>query len=59
MSFTAAELAEAHRALASTLRKCERVAPKLTPGTGSHTLLVRRIRALEIALALIERERAP
>jgi hypothetical protein len=56
--FSPAELAEAHRAIASTLGKCEKIVPKLRPGTAQHTLLDRRIRALEIALALIERELA-
>lgn len=49
-----ADLQEAHRALLSTLRKCEKVLPKLREGTAQHTLLSRRIRALEIALVLIE-----
>ncbi len=56
--FSPAELGEAHRAIASTLGKCEKIVPKLRPGTAQHTLLDRRIRALEIALALIERELA-
>lgn len=50
------ELAEALRALESTIRKCEKVLPKLAEGTAQHTLLVRRIRALEIAVDLIRRE---
>lgn len=49
-----ANLQEAHRSLLSTLRKCEKVLPKLREGTAQQTLLFRRIRALEIALALIK-----
>jgi hypothetical protein len=60
-SFTPGDLEEALRAIRSTLGKCEKVLPKLTPGTGQHTLLTRRIKALTIAAVLIERElgRAP
>ena len=50
------ELAEALRALHSTIQKCEKVLPKLRPGTAQHTLLTRRIRAFYIAVALIQRE---
>jgi len=50
------ELQEARRALASTLSKCEKALLKLTPGKSQHTLTVRRIKALQIALALIDRE---
>ncbi len=53
--FTMEELSEAHRALLSTLRKCEKMdAARL--GKSQQTLLERRIAALKIALALIERE---
>lgn len=53
--FTAEELSEAHRALLSTLKKCENIdAQKL--GKSQQTLLMRRIAALKIALALIEKE---
>ena len=53
--FTPEELSEAHRALLSTLRKCEKVdISKL--GKSQQTLLERRIAALKIALALIEKE---
>lgn len=54
--YTKEELEEARRAIDSTLRKCEKVQPKLGPGTAQHTLLVRRIKAFEIALELIGRE---
>ena len=49
------ELSEAHRALLSTLKKCEKMdMAKL--GKSQQTLLTRRIAALRIALALIEKE---
>lgn len=55
--FTPDELSEAHRALLSTLHKCEKMdAAKL--GKSQRTLLERRIAALKVALALIEKEQA-
>ena len=50
------ELHEARRAIVSTIGKCEKVLPKLKPGTSQHTLLVRRIKALQISVALINKE---
>ena len=55
-SYTKEELEEALRAIVSTIGKCEKVRTKLKPGTSQHTLLVRRIKALHIASALIQRE---
>lgn len=55
-TFTKEELSEALRAIVSTIGKCEKVQPKLKPGTPQHTLLVRRIKALNISAALIQRE---
>jgi len=53
--FTQEELEEAHRALLSTLRKCEKMdVGKL--GVSQRTLLERRITALKVALLLIEKE---
>jgi hypothetical protein len=52
-NFTQEELEEALRAIASTISKCEKVQPKLKPGTSQHTLLVRRVKALNIASSLI------
>ena len=54
--YTREELTEALRAIESTIMKCEKVQPKLREGTSSHTLLVRRIKALKIAAELITRE---
>lgn len=55
-TFSKEELEEALRSIASTISKCEKVQPKLKPGTSQHTLLIRRIKALNIAIALIKRE---
>ena len=54
--YIAEELAEARRSIDSTLHKCEKALLKLTPGKSQHTLTVRRIKAFQIALALIDRE---
>ncbi len=54
--FTKEELQEALRAIDSTIRKCEKVQPKLKEGTSSHTLLIRRIKALQISSALIKQK---
>jgi hypothetical protein len=52
--FTKEELKEALRAIESTISKCEKIQPKLEPGTAQHTLLVRRIKAFNIASNLIQ-----
>lgn len=54
--FTKEELTEALRAIESTISKCKKVQPKLRSGSSQHTLLVRRIKALQIASSLIQRE---
>lgn len=54
--FTAVELSDALRAIESTISKCDKVLPKLKPGTSQHTLLVRRIKALQISSTLIKQE---
>lgn len=51
--FSPEELKEALRAIESTITKCEKVQPKLKEGTSQHTLLVRRIKAFQIASTLI------
>ena len=56
MTYTPEELAEARQSIASTLSKCEKALEKLRQGYSAHTLPVRRIRAFQIALALIDRE---
>ncbi len=55
-AFTEHELTEALRAITSTISKCEKVLPKLKSGTSPHTLLVRRIKALQVSTTLIQRE---
>lgn len=55
-TYTLAELREALRSIESTLSKCEKVLPKLKPGSSQHTLLLRRIDAFVIASHLIARE---
>lgn len=53
--FSAEELSQAHRALLSTLLKCEKMdTSKL--GKPQQTLLTRRVAALKVALTLIEKE---
>ena len=52
--FTKEELEEAVRSISSTISKCEKVEPKLKQGTSQHTLLIRRIKAFNIALELIK-----
>jgi hypothetical protein len=53
--YTPEELSEAHRALLSTLHKCEKMDMEKL-GKSQRTLLERRIFALKIALSLIEKE---
>jgi len=48
------ELKEAIRSIESTISKCEKVLPKLRQGTSQHTLLIRRIKAFQIALSLLK-----
>lgn len=52
-NYTEEELKEALRAIESTINKCKKVLPKLGQGTSQHTLLVRRIKAFQIAVSLI------
>jgi len=57
ISYSKHELEEAHRALLSTLRKCEKIDIN-KQALSQRTLLERRIAALKIALVLIEREQS-
>lgn len=50
------ELQEARRALDSTLGKCEKILPKLGERSSQQTLLERRIRAIRLAIGLIDSE---
>jgi hypothetical protein len=54
--YTKEDLDEALRAIDSTILKCEKVLPKLKEGTSQHTLLIRRIKALNLSDRLIKRE---
>ncbi|MFV0353242.1 MAG: hypothetical protein ACK5JF_13190 [Oscillospiraceae bacterium] len=54
--YTKEELSEALRAINSTIAKCQKAQPKLKEGTSQHTLLVRRIKALCISSALLQKE---
>ena len=54
--FSIESLSEAKRVLSSLLSKCEKVQVKFLEGTSQHTLLKNRIKAVHIALSLIERE---
>ena len=55
-SYTKAELEEAIKDTLSFVRQIEKVKPKFEEGTPQHTLAIRRIRAFQIAGALMERE---
>jgi len=54
--YTAAELTEAKTSLQSTLRKCEKIQEGGKLKSSQKTLNDRRVNALRIALALIEKE---
>lgn len=54
--FTKDELDEAIRSIDSTRNKCVKALEKLREGTPQHTLTVRRIKAFDVALALINKE---
>jgi len=54
--YTKEELLEAQNALASTLHKCEKIEEGKKLAKSQETLLTRRIKALRLALNLIERE---
>jgi hypothetical protein len=57
-TYAGEELEEALGALLSTIRKCEKVLPKLKENSAQQTLLKRRIKALQISVDLINRELA-
>ena len=56
MNYTTEELEEAKISLTSTLWKCEKIQDGKRLGASQQTLLDRRVRALRLALDLIERE---
>lgn len=53
-TYTKDELIEAKISLNSTLSKCEKAILKLKVHSSQHTLMIRRIEALRIAVTLIE-----
>lgn len=55
MKYSEDDLQEALRALESTVSKCEKALPKLKENTSQHTLLVRRIKAFQISISLVEK----
>jgi len=55
MPYSQIELEEAHKALLSTLHKCEKI-DLAKQAKSQRTLLERRISALKLALVLIEKE---
>jgi hypothetical protein len=54
--YSKTELEEAKTALTSTIHKCEKIDEGKKLGKSQQTLLDRRIRALRLALDLIEKE---
>jgi hypothetical protein len=54
-NFTKAELAEALRAIASMISKCEKVQKKLDQGTPQSSLIRNRLKALYVASSLIKK----
>ena len=57
--YTKQELEEAKTALASTLQKCEKMQERGRLQYSQKTLNDRRVKALRIALTLIEKEMRP
>lgn len=56
VNYSLDDLIKARKQLESLLSKLEKVEPKLKPGSSQHSLLKNRVNALNVALALIERE---
>jgi len=54
--YTKESLEQAIEAFAFAATRVENVLPKFAAGTPQHTLVIRRLRAFEIAVALIRRE---
>ncbi len=53
--YSAQELAEARRAIASLIGKCAKVQKKLRQGTPQYTLTKNRLKAFRIASALLKK----
>lgn len=54
--YTAEELRQARRQVASIISKCEKVLAGQRPGSPQHTLLTRRLQAMRISLELLNKE---
>jgi hypothetical protein len=54
--FTREELEEALKSINSTINKCEKAQNKLAQNSSQWTLLIRRIKAFKISIALIKKE---
>ena len=52
--FSRKELAAAREPIASILRKCEKADQKQEPGSAAHTRLLEQIRAMRVALEMID-----
>jgi hypothetical protein len=55
-NYTKEEFAEALRAVASIIHKCEKAQAKFSEGTSQHTLLKNRLKAMYISKTLIEEQ---
>jgi molybdopterin-binding protein len=55
-AYTEEELDNALEAVTTIISRVEKIQPKFEEGTPQHTLAIRRIKALNISLALIKRE---
>ena len=57
-NYTKTELKETQKSISSMLFKCKKSLAKLEQRTPQHTLMIRRIKALQISLELINLELA-
>jgi len=55
-SYSVEDIREAHLIVSQVVSLLEKMVPKFEEGTSQHTLLMRRIAAFNIALALFQRE---
>jgi len=55
-TYTHDELQNALKIISSTISNCEKLHPKFPEGTSQHSLLVNRIKALNISKSLIEND---
>ena len=55
-TYSQEELQNALKIISSAIRNCEKIHPKFPEGTSQHSLLVNRIKALNISKSLIEND---